>query len=81
MIYYISCIHSEPFEIDTTPIYRQFICCTFLQLVTAPPQINLDLTDWVSESDTILQHDCPHVVASIKNESDPRQIMSYCMSE
>jgi hypothetical protein len=73
----------EPFEIDTLFIVRHFICCIFLQFVTASPQINLDLNDWVSdsESDANFQHDCLHVVASIKNESDPHQIISYCMSE
>ncbi|CAF4126864.1 unnamed protein product, partial [Adineta steineri] len=48
------------------------------------PQTNLDLTHWISniESNSSLQHDCLHVAAWIENEeSDPYQIISYCMSE
>ncbi|CAF1317877.1 unnamed protein product [Adineta steineri] len=48
------------------------------------PQINLDLTHWISniESNSSLQHDCLHVAAWIENEeSDPYEIISYCMSE
>ncbi|CAF0926861.1 unnamed protein product [Adineta steineri] len=48
------------------------------------PQINLDLTHWPNntESNSSLQHDCLHVAAWIENEeSDPYEIISYCMSE
>ncbi|CAF4126302.1 unnamed protein product, partial [Adineta steineri] len=48
------------------------------------PQINLDLTHSISntESNSSLQHDCLHVAAWIENEeSDPYEIISYCMSE
>ncbi|CAF4083566.1 unnamed protein product [Adineta steineri] len=48
------------------------------------PQINLDLTHWTSntESNSSLQHDCLHVAGWIENEeSDPYEIISYCMSE
>ncbi|CAF1391740.1 unnamed protein product [Adineta steineri] len=47
-------------------------------------QINLDLTDWTSniESNSSLQHDCLHVAAWVDDEeTDPYQIISYCMSE
>ena len=53
---------------------------SFLHLVNSHLQINLHLTDWVSEDDN-LQHDCLHVPAHIEEESDPRQIISYCMGE
>ncbi|CAF2697935.1 unnamed protein product [Rotaria sp. Silwood2] len=47
------------------------------------PQINLHLTDWISESvsDVVMQHNCLNVVASIEKENDPRQVISYCLSE
>ncbi|CAF0744979.1 unnamed protein product [Adineta steineri] len=48
------------------------------------PQINLDLTHWTNntESNNSLQHDCLHVAGWIENEeSDPYEIISYCMSE
>jgi hypothetical protein len=52
-------------------------------IVIAPLQINLDLTDWVNgtERNDALQHDCLHVAASTDKDNDPRQIISYCMSE
>jgi hypothetical protein len=56
----------------------------FLHLVSTRPQINLDLTNWVSnngENNIVLQHDCLHVAATRYSESDPQQIISYCMSE
>ena len=43
-------------------------CFLLLRFVTASPQINLD-------------HDCLHVAARRENETDPYQIISYCMSE
>jgi hypothetical protein len=51
--------------------------------VTSSPQINLDLTDSIygHENDIDLQHDCLHVAASIEKGNDPRQVISYCMSE
>ncbi|CAF2391521.1 unnamed protein product [Rotaria sp. Silwood2] len=54
-----------------------------LHLVSSPPQINLDLTDCVSnsESDATLQHNCLHVTGSIDKETDSRQFISYCMNE
>jgi hypothetical protein len=51
-----------------------------LHLVDLQLQINLHLTSWTSEDEN-LQHDCLHVAASIEKETDPRQIISYCMSE
>jgi hypothetical protein len=46
-------------------------------------QINLDLTDVKgdTEKDSGLQHDCLHVAAPIFKDTDPRQIISYCMGE
>lgn len=42
-------------------------------------QINLDLTDQVSN--VILQYNCLHVAGQIEKETDPYQIISYCMNE
>ncbi len=50
-----------------------------LYSVTALSQINLDLTDWVS--DIVFEHVCLHVAAKIEKESDPYQIISYCIGE
>ncbi|UJR34378.1 hypothetical protein I4U23_021786 [Adineta vaga] len=50
----------------------------FLHLILAFPQINLDLTD---ENNSFFQHNCLHVVAWIEKDSDPYEIISYCMSE
>ncbi|CAF3921450.1 unnamed protein product [Rotaria sp. Silwood2] len=63
--------------------FRKLVCFTLLHLVITLPQINLDLTDWisVSESNTVLQHDCLHVFAPTKFSFPPQQIISYCMSE
>ena len=47
-------------------------------------QINLDLTDVTNEGDkknSALQHDCLHVAAPVDKDSDPREIVSYCMGE
>ncbi|CAF4660007.1 unnamed protein product, partial [Rotaria sp. Silwood2] len=54
-----------------------------LYKITASPQINLHLTDWINanESHIVLQHDCLHLAAWIDEENDPYQIISYCMSE
>ena len=59
------------------------VCVLLLHVVLVRSRFNLDLTDWKNEieSDVALQHDCLHVAASIENENDPRQIISYCMSE
>ena len=47
------------------------------------PRINMDLTDRISrsENDDGFQHDCLHVLASIEKETNPHQIISYCLSE
>ncbi len=50
-----------------------------LYSVTALSQIDLDLTDWVS--DIVFEHDCLHVAAKIEKESDPYQIISYRIGE
>jgi hypothetical protein len=57
--------------------------CILLHLIIAFPQINFDLTKWVSDDENtlLLQHDCLHVAAWIEKETDPYQIISYCMSE
>ncbi|CAF4159059.1 unnamed protein product [Rotaria sp. Silwood2] len=51
--------------------------------ITAFPEINLDLTDWINDnqSNIVIQHDCLHVAGWIEEENDPYQIISYCMSE
>jgi hypothetical protein len=43
----------------------------------------MDLTDWGSDNrnDIVVQHDCLHVAASIEKETDPYQIISYCLTE
>ncbi len=52
-------------------------------MVICSPQINLHLTDWVSDNrnNVVFQHDCLHVAASIEKEMDPYQIISYCLNE
>ena len=55
-----------------------------LHWLVASFQINLDLTDVRNEGDkenSALQHDCLHVAAPVDKESDPREIVSYCMGE
>ena len=61
---------------------RILLCCDFLFLVVVPLQLNLDLTEWVSndENDHVLQYDCLHTT-TWKYEEDPREMTSYCMSE
>ncbi|CAF4178971.1 unnamed protein product, partial [Adineta steineri] len=62
---------------------RNLVYPILFHFVIGLPQINLDLTDGVSnsESDVVSQHDCIHVAASIENGIDPHQVISYCMSE
>jgi hypothetical protein len=59
---------------------RIFLCFYLLHLINSHLQINLHLTNWTSEDDNI-QHDCLQVPAHTEEESDPRQIISYCMGE
>ena len=63
--------------------FTKLVCFILSHLVTTLPQINLDLTDWisVSESNTVLQHDCLHVFAPTRFAYPPQQMISYCMSE
>ena len=62
---------------------KSLFCLIILRSIVAQPQINLDRTDWVrnSENSAVLQHDCLHVAASVEKKNDPRQIISYCMGE
>jgi hypothetical protein len=64
-------------------LVKKLLFFMLLCSLTASFQINLDLTDCVhdSESDFAVQHDCLHVAAPINEENDPREIISYCMSE
>jgi hypothetical protein len=39
---------------------------TFLHLIVAAPQINLYYTDWVYESDNVIQHDCLRIATLIE---------------
>jgi hypothetical protein len=52
-------------------------------LIHGQLQINLHLTDWVSNdtNNQDLQHDCLYVAATIESENDPRLTISFCMSE
>jgi hypothetical protein len=59
---------------------KVFFCFSFLHLVNSHVRINLHLTNWTSEDDNF-QHDCLQVLTYTKEESDPRQIISYCMGE
>jgi len=57
---------------------QMFFSFLLLHLVNSHLQINLHLTDWVRED---VQHHCLRVPAHFIKESDPRQIISYCMTE
>jgi hypothetical protein len=52
-----------------------------LHLITATPQINLYFTDWVSENNNSIRHDCLRIATSIDESNINRQIMLYCMGE
>jgi hypothetical protein len=56
------------------------LLCSF---VVVPLQINLDLTELVGDDDSyaVLQHDCLHLPIWTEDETDPREITSFCMSE
>ncbi|CAF1356637.1 unnamed protein product [Adineta steineri] len=49
----------------------------FFPLINTQFQINLDITNEVSESDIVFQHDCLHVAAA----ANENEIVSLCMSE
>ena len=53
---------------------------TLLHLINTHFQINLHLTEGISE-DEDLQHDCLRIPAYVQNDSQPYQIISYCMTE
>ena len=59
------------------------LCIMLVDFITAFSQLNLDLTDWVSASERngALEHDCLRVASLTSRDIDPRQIISYCMSE
>jgi hypothetical protein len=40
----------------------------FFPLINTQFQINLDITNEVSESDIVFQHDCLHIAAANQNE-------------
>ena len=54
-----------------------------LHFVIAPFQINLDLIDWISDSQShvIFEHDCLHVAASIEKGIGVHEIISYCLTK
>ncbi len=57
-----------------------FLFFSLLHAVHPHLHINFYRTYWVSGYDH-MQHDCLQVPAYTDGESDPRQIISYCMSE
>ena len=61
----------------------KLVCFLLLQAALVRSRFNLDLTDWKHEveGEVVLQHDCLHTAASIENETDPQQIISYCLGE
>ena len=65
------------------PFLKNLLCFVLLHRLVASFQINLDLTDLTMEhkENSALQHDCLHVAAPVDKEDDPREIVSYCMSE
>ena len=57
--------------------YWILLCST-----TVSPQFNLHFTDEINDNGNIAyQYDCLHIAASIEIESDPYQIISYCLTE
>jgi hypothetical protein len=64
-------------------IVRNLLYFILANLIIASPQINLHLTDCVSntENNIELQHDCLYTAAAIDKEKERHQIISYCMSE
>jgi hypothetical protein len=52
-----------------------------LHLIIATPQLNLYYTDWVSESDNELQHNCLRAATNEATQQGGLDIISYCMSE
>ena len=44
---------------------KYFFYFIFLHLIVATPQFNLYYTDWVSESDNDLQHNCLRIDVNI----------------
>jgi hypothetical protein len=62
---------------------KNLLCFALLHWLVASFQINLDLTDTSNEhkGNSALQHNCLHVAAPVDKKDDPREIVSYCMSE
>ncbi|CAF1022186.1 unnamed protein product [Rotaria sp. Silwood1] len=62
---------------------KNFLYFILLHLVIASPQINLHLTDEISNNtnDVVFQHDCLHVLASTEKQKNIHQIVSYCLTE
>ena len=75
-----SCLQSA-LTCKTMVIAWLLLYFAFLHTIHSQLQINLRLTDGVNGGDDQLQHDCLNVAAYQTKESDPRQIVSYCMSE
>ena len=61
-------------------VEKILFCFSLIILVNSDFQINLHLTDWTNENEHI-QHHCLQVPAATESQSDPRQIISYCMGE
>ncbi|UJR17035.1 hypothetical protein I4U23_003933 [Adineta vaga] len=59
---------------------KLLVFCLLIRLVKLEIQINFQLTDWTNENHDF-QHHCLNVAAHIIKDSDPRQIISYCMGE
>ena len=62
---------------------RFLFFCFLLFAVACSPQINLHLTDRVSnnKTDVSFQHDCLYVAAFTEKKSKVHQIVSYCLTE
>jgi hypothetical protein len=59
---------------------KGFFYFIFFHVILATPQLNLYNTDWVSESNNELQHNCFRLVSSTKQLNNYRKIISYCLS-
>ncbi|CAF3740305.1 unnamed protein product, partial [Adineta steineri] len=51
-----------------------------LPFVNLQLQINFYQTNWINE-DHDFEHDCLNIVSYTRDQSNDRQMMSYCMSE
>ena len=74
------CLH-QPISSREMRIVTLLFHVAFLHTAVTPFQVNLRLTDEESGDNDQLQHTCLNVAAFLTMESDPGQIVSYCMSE